>query len=697
MEEYKLQAERKGSLMSRTPTTARIVLMLVVVGMVAAACAGGDAGSSPTTTVSPSTTTTIAEDPCGADEAPGALHSVDIDGDGPSEDVYLRPASSADRFHLGLCVDGEIQSELAIEGHESAILGFVDLDDDGRLEILLRSDGERGPLARAVAVTLGGLRLTDLAAAHWVSGGIPNGPFEATDFECDDIDGDGDLELVIRYQPADGLHDVEPGTVQDQVNLQVVLVHLDGIAVSEFGLDMYETDFQTAYGRWLEPDRCAPGSTPRVNVVYGANGWGRVDFDPADFASDGDVVLTGIARGGTAGRYVVVGSEQPSYLIGEFFPTRPVIWSSVDALTWERSDLGDAVGVLRDIVALADGSGFVAVGGTGSFRAASWLSADGLNWELVEVPSSRSGEGLFGPVMSQILETPLGLVAVGTEDYAPDSFGAGVDIDATVWLSTDGRAWDRIEHPAFGSPGYQPNVGAEFNGELVGVAYQPSVGIVVVGAASDPADPTEDYPVQRPAAWVSADGHQWQRYDISGDLRLRGVTASPGGLIAHGVSTLSGSPDADAVVLVSADGQDWVPATGAFDGLGEVDGIQSINGAVAIPGIGVVGFGIDEKEFESVGGAAVWWSIGITEGNLAVWRRESHDDNVFEELTSAPTATMTDAVWSGERLVVVGFSGRTLEFPGGGSGCCLVGPAVWVWSVDAIPVAAGHPVAGSES
>jgi hypothetical protein len=187
-----------------------MVLLLLVVAMVAAACAGGDGGGSPTTTVSPSTTTTIAEDPCGADESPGVFHSVDIDGDGPYEDVYLRPASTADRFHLGLCVDGETQSELAIEGHETVILGFVDLDDDGRLEILLHSDGERG----TVAVTLGGLRLTDLAAEQWVSGGVPNRPFEATSFECDDIDGDGDLELVvIRYQPADGLHDVEPGTV----------------------------------------------------------------------------------------------------------------------------------------------------------------------------------------------------------------------------------------------------------------------------------------------------------------------------------------------------------------------------------------------------------------------------------------------------------------------------------------------------
>ncbi|MDH3606370.1 MAG: hypothetical protein OER12_05185 [Acidimicrobiia bacterium] len=662
--------------MRRATKPRPMVLMLLVVALVAAACTGGDGGVSTTTVPGSTTTTTVGENPCEGAESSDVFHLVDIDGDGSSETVYLRSSASADRLDLGLCVDGETHAELTIDGG-TTLLGFADLDDDGRLEILLRSDGERGPLARAVVVALSGLTLTDLEAEKWITGGIPDGPFEAAGFECDDIDDDGDLELLVTsYRPADDLLNVDPED-QDQVNLGISLVHLDGTTVSEFGVDMFETDFQTAYERWLEPDRCAPGSTPRVEIVYGENGWGRVDFDPADFASDGDVVLTGIARGGTEDRYVVVGSEHPSFLLGEFFPVRPVIWSSADALSWHKSELGDPVGELRDVVARADGSGFVAVGATDSFTAAAWVSTDGRNWELIEVPSSRSGEGLLGPVMSQIVETPLGLVAVGTEDYAPDPGGHGVDIDATVWLSTDGRAWERVEHPAFGTPGYQPNAGDEFNGELVGVTYQPGVGIVVVGSASDPNDPTEDFPLHRPAAWISADGSQWQRYDMPGELRLRGVTASSGGLVAHGVSTLSGSPSADAVVLVSTNGQQWVPATGAFAGLGGVDGIQSINHALEIPGVRVVGFGSDEKEFETVGGAAVWWSN--TADDPTAWHREAHDDRVFEELTASPTATMTDAVWSDDRLVVVGFSGRTVEFPGGGSGCCLIGPAVWVW------------------
>jgi hypothetical protein len=663
--------------------------------MVAAACGGGTNGGGSSTTTPPSTTTTtttttIGENPCQGEESPGSFHSVDLDDDGFLEVVYVRTLAGGDRMNLGLCVEGETHSELEIETG-STILGFVDLDDDGRSEILLHGEGERGPRIQAVAVTLKGLTLTDLALEKWITGGTPDGPFEAAGFGCDDIDDDGDLELLfIEYRPADGLLGVDPGTAQDQVNLGISLIHLDGTSATAYGVDMYETDFQTAYERWLESDRCAPGSAPRVDVVYGENGWGRVDFDPADFAGDGDVVLTGIARGGVAERYVVVGSERPSYLLGEFFPTRPVIWSSDDALTWRRSDLGDAVGELRDVVARADGSGFVAVGATGSFMAAAWVSADGVSWELVEVPSALPGPGLLGPVMSQIIETPLGLVAIGTEDYAPDSATHGFDIDATVWLSPDGLAWERIEHPAFGSPGYQPNTGPEFNGELVGVAYQPGVGIVVVGSASDPSDPTEDFPLHRPAAWVSADGANWQRYDISGDLRLRGVTASGAGLIAHGVSTVSGSPTADAVVLVSTDGTNWVPATGVFTGLGDVDGIQTINDAVAIPEVGIVALGSDEKEFESIGGAAVWWSVGSTETDLRSWERETHDDRVFEDLMASPTATMTDGVWSEDGLVVVGFSGRTLEFPGGASGCCLFGPAIWMWSPDA-------PRAGSDS
>ena len=80
--------------------------------------------------------------------------------------------------------------------------------------------------------------------------------------------------------------------------------------------------------------------------------------------------------------------------------------------------------------------------------------------------------------------------------------------------------------------------GAEFNGELVGVAEQPGVGLVAVGSASDPTDPTLDFPAQLPAAWVSVDGREWRRHDIAAEVRLRGVTTTSRGLVAHGVTIL---------------------------------------------------------------------------------------------------------------------------------------------------------------
>ncbi len=131
---------------------------------------------------------------------------------------------------------------------------------------------------------------------------------------------------------------------------------------------------------------------------------------------------------------------------------------------------------------------------------------------------------------------------------------------------------------------------------------------------------------------------------------------------------------------MSPDGKQWTAAAGAFAGLGDVDGIQTINHAVEVPGVGVVAIGSDEKEFESVGGAAAWWwRDAAGEPN---WERETHDDRVFETLSDPPTATMTDAIWSGDLLVAVGFSGRTVEFPGGGSGCCLAVPAIWMWRAE---------------
>lgn len=663
-----------------------LIAATAVLALVVAACGSGSDGSgitttttgATTTTTTPvttttgtdSTTTTMVGNPC-SEEGSDPI-AFDLDGDGVDESVFLAADASSSR--LGVCVDGGLAESLTIDRADLAVLGFVDLDDDGTHEILLRGTGDDGDVMLAATVTMRGLALTDVVVERWIDTDPPIGPFTASGIECGDADRDGDLELLtVAYWPATGF--AEDPALDDRVHIGVAVIGLDGTTAVSYGIDAYETDFASAYARWSEPDRCAPGSSPRVEVRWSDNGWGRVGSDPSTFASDGSVVLTGIARGGSDDRYVAVGTEQPNLLLGEWFESRPVIWSSTDALIWEKADLGDATGELRDVVALTDGAGFVAVGRTGLLSAAAWVSTEGRTWDPVEVPQTRSGPGLEGPVMSQVITTPLGIVAVGFEDFAPDDGARGVDLDAAVWLSPDGRTWERIEDRSLGTAGYQPNSDGEFNAVLVGVAYRPDVGLVAVGWASEE-DPLVDYPPRRPAAWVSPDGRAWERHIIDADARLRGVTSTADGLVAFGVSDVNGSPTSDAVVLHSPDGTVWTPAVGEFTGIGEVDGIQSINGAIPIPDIGLVAFGADEIELETMGGAAVWWS----DPTGSTWRREIHDDAVFSALDDAPTATMTDAVWSDGVLVTVGFSGRWTNPDYGPQGCCLVGPAIWLWA-----------------
>jgi hypothetical protein len=637
-----------------------------------AACDGaGGAETTTTATTMPqvSTTTTTTFDPCEKGSLEGQFE-VDLDGQAPSEMIYLLASPTEDQFELGLCIDGDIDSTVELQGQGTEVVGFVDLDDDGRKEVILQAREEDRTLVRAVTSTLRGLAVTSLAAERWIEspeGVPPTGPFSARGVECADFDGDDSLDLVLAdYQPA-----------EDLVHVDVAFVDLTEHATAvEIGFDSYETDVTTAFDRWSTPLECGSGSESTTGVRYGANGWGRVDYGEA-FDSRGDLVLTAVAHGRE--RFVAVGYEQPSPLVGEFFPTAQAIWHSANGIDWARSSI-EALGELRDVIALDGNSGFIAVGQTDTGSAAVWSSDDADSWELVEV---EPGPGLGSARMLGIVQGPDGaLVAAGVEMYLPDPSGPGPDLDAAVWRSEDGETWQRVESPPLGRVGYQPNNEGEFNGEIVDVDYRPGVGYVAVGSASRSGDDEIDFPTQYPAVWVSPDGWSWQRHPLEGEFRLRGVTAAAGAIVAHGVSTLQGSPTADAVILISEDGVAWAETTGEFDGLDTPDGIQSINDVVEIPGVGLFALGSDDVEFETKGAAAVWRAAV---GQPGEWTRETHDDSVFETVAESPTAVMTHGTWTGDLLLVVGFSGESEVLENGATACCAISPAVWIWEEGRTP------------
>lgn len=649
------------------PLVAILAAVLILAG-----CDGVGGAETTTTTTVPqtsTTTTTTTTDPCAVGSLEGQF-DVDLDGLEPAELVYLRESESAEGFELGLCIDGELDSTVELQAERVDVVGFVDLDDDDRREVILQTTEANLTLVRAVTSTLRGLAVTSLDAEQWIEGpeGVPpTGPFSARGVECADFDDDGSLDLLVAdYQPA-----------EDLVHVDVASVGLtDQTTAVEVGVDSYETDVATAFERWNVPLECEVGSGSTTGIRYGSNGWGRVDYGEA-FESRGDLVLTAVAHGG--GQFVGVGYEQPSPLVGEFFLTAPTIWHSTNGIDWVQSTL-QGLGELRDVTALEGNKGFVAVGQTDTGTAAVWSSDDADVWELVEV---EPGPGVGSARMLGIVQGADGtLVAVGVEMYLPDPSGPGPDLDAAVWLSEDRETWQRVQSPSLGLVGYQPNNEGQFNGEIVDVDYAPDVGYVAVGSASRSGDDEIDFPTQYPAVWVSADGLSWQTHSPEGEFRLRGVTAVDGSIVAHGVSTLQGSPTADAVIVTSDDGVTWAEVIGEFSGLDASDGIQSINDLVEIPDLGLFALGSDEVEFEAKGAAAVWRATIDQPGE---WTRVTHDDSVFERVVDSPTAVMTDGIWTGDVLLVVGFSGESQTLENGATACCVIRPAVWIWEDGSTP------------
>jgi len=139
---------------------------------------------------------------------------------------------------------------------------------------------------------------------------------------------------------------------------------------------------------------------------------------------------------------------------------------------------------------------------------------------------------------------------------------AGVDIgrndaDAAIWLSRDGRDWERVDSSALGGPGDQRIDGITVAGNKV-----IAVGFERVGDETDA------------AVWRSSDGRNWalvtRGLDEPGNQFMNRVAGTTVGLIAVGVDNQGN--DQDAAVWVSTDaGASWARApdpTGALGGRG---------------------------------------------------------------------------------------------------------------------------------
>jgi hypothetical protein len=256
----------------------------------------------------------------------------------------------------------------------------------------------------------------------------------------------------------------------------------------------------------------AVGGTCANSECGGLDAWTSVDGHTWHAAG-------GIAPGGGALPVTTTVAAGPSGWLagGETFgtnasdPRTPSVWTTPDGSTWVAASIATDPGSSGSVSGIAvAGARYVAVGAVSSDTAhvaAAWTSADGATW--TRAPDSPA---LAGGVMSAVVATAIGFVAVGRDDTG-----------AAAWVSTDGTSWDK----ATAGPGFagarMASVAAS-SGRLVAVGYDGTGAL----------------------AWSSTDGRTWSQMQAA---------ASMAGSQAVGVA--SGSTLDVAVGGVTGNAQMW--------------------------------------------------------------------------------------------------------------------------------------------
>jgi hypothetical protein len=247
---------------------------------------------------------------------------------------------------------------------------------------------------------------------------------------------------------------------------------------------------------------------PATPITPGDAQWRFVDLGQTDefgevtlAASSAGIVLTGDAEG-----------------------KAPLMWFSPDGERWLRFALPGVEPDDQEFTVTAGGGGpkglmIAAHGFVNDVPAARlWHSADGNTWTEV-IDDDFSGAG----ILYDVLDSELGFVAVGDVR----SGGNLGPLEPAIWLSADGRQWERVVHEK--RDGFVITV-EEFEGAVLGF-----------GSLNGKA-----------VAWRSEDGRSWKRLDLPGELAgAQAVVPLPDRLIVLGTSSRGFTSWA------SQDGTDW--------------------------------------------------------------------------------------------------------------------------------------------
>jgi hypothetical protein len=361
------------------------------------------------------------------------------------------------------------------------------------------------------------------------------------------------------------------------------------------------------------------------------------------------------------------GSEQASDTADEdpppALPAPEIEWQR--AVTDKAGDYAAVAAWDRGFVVVADKVGDDRVGKV-------LVSDDGLTWEEVAVGQDAfTTAGHLGQLnFAALVAAEAQILIVGSE-VQPD----GEDVDGAVWMSSDGRVWERVpdDEGIFGGPGWQGIRAVTWTGD----------GFVAVGH-----DTLPDTELSRVAIWNSPNGTHWERlphdpdsFEADEELTVLSVATGQAG------SVVVGRRGTDGAVWYSSDTQIWellspMPEVFGGDNKQEVhDVVSGDEGFLAVgyadPGAaawvsvdgrswqlverfdsgsmfavtavadGFVGVGVENRS--GVLRAASW-----TSRDGSSWHRIPHDEVIFGGVGNTG---MYDAAYSGNTLVAVGFGG----------------------------------------
>ena len=306
-----------------------------------------------------------------------------------------------------------------------------------------------------------------------------------------------------------------------------------------------------------------------------------------------------------------------------------------------------------------DGPGLVAGGSSHTVEvegidAAVWVSSDGRAWQRID-----DDAGVFGDAMS--------VASAGSDqfiiDVAGGSFGVvavGADgrvleHDAAIWVSSDGLVWDRLPHDSevFGGEGDQ----------FMHSVVQTSGSVIVVGESGGEA-----------AAWVSRDGTQWARAEVNDESIRAGaepsvmndVAVAGIGLVAVG----SAGVDLGPAVWLSPDGVTWErlvdSMAGEQSGFSTDDTAMSPMTAVAAGERGLVAIGTKLVDASSSIYAGARWTAGPvvwTSDDGYEWQlldssflevTDQQETSRYAYLKGGTLVWLEDVAWDGDRMLAIG-------------------------------------------